>query len=327
MSTWLLSTTRRFSRKNEPAQFVIWDNSTKRKLSLAISGFVTSYLGVTQTQSVCASGRQGSDPRLCVGGKAPSPPVHKENEVIHPLIALTPHSLHTTGQTPVNSTLGRSVSTPRPLLSIPRHSSDSQLSQTLNASFHQEAPLFPSLSTPTHPPQCLILLEKTSLVMPWWCVQTTAGSPVLMREIQTPQLWVWILHHLASPTSVPSPDLSPPSSPVIPGAAQLRNLHTEPSWHLPCPFLTVWCLLTPLKHFTASSGGARTLLSVTSTYLCNKVQEIHPRFVCFCVCQFEQRRQFKSYRIASIPSLKKTNQKKKNIYTLLDRQLKLKMQH
>lgn len=123
-----VKTTRRFSRKNEPAQFLIWDNSTKRKLSLAIFGFVTSYLGVTQTQSVCASGGQGSDPRLCVGGKAPSPPVHKENEVIHPLTALTPHSLHTTGQTPVNSTLGRNVSTPRPLLSIPRHSSDSQLS-------------------------------------------------------------------------------------------------------------------------------------------------------------------------------------------------------
>lgn len=67
----------------------------------------------------------------------------------------------------------------------------------------------------------------------------------------------------------------------------------------------------PSEKLHCLQRGCTNTLSTISTYLCNKVQEIHPRFVCFCVCQFEQRRQFKSYCIASIPSLKKTNQKKK----------------
>lgn len=72
------------------------------------------------------------------------------------------------------------------------------------------------------------------------------------------------------------------------------------------------CLMPPhtSEKLHCLQRGCTNTLSVTSTYLCNKVQEIHPRFVCFCVCQFEQRRQFKSYRIASIPSLKKTKEKK-----------------
>ena len=222
-------------------------------------------------------------------------------------------------KTPVNSTLERNVST-LSLCSLSHgHHSASQLSQMMNASFHQEAPVFlsslhfnPSPMLPHFP------RGKTSLVMPWWCVQTTAGSPVLKHEIQIPQLWVWILHHLASPTSVPNPDPPHPSSPVTPGALnsgicthKLLGIYHALFW-LMAPYTS--------ERLHCLQRGCTNTLSITSTYLCNKVQEIHPRFGCFCVCQSEQRRQFKSYCIASIPSLKKTNQKKKYIYILLDRQ-------
>lgn len=118
MSTWLLSKQQRDSAGETSPHNSLFEiiQQQRGNCPWLIFGFVISYLGVTQTQSMCPSGGQGSDPKLCVDGKAPSPPVHKENEVIHPLIALTPHSLHTT---PVNSTLERNVSTPRPLLSIP----------------------------------------------------------------------------------------------------------------------------------------------------------------------------------------------------------------
>lgn len=86
-------------QENEPAQFLIWDNSTKRKLSLAIFGFVTSYLGVTQMPSprVQVVDRvQTSD--SVVGGKAPHPQFTKKTKW-SPSHCSDPHSLHTTGQT------------------------------------------------------------------------------------------------------------------------------------------------------------------------------------------------------------------------------------
>lgn len=200
-------------------------------------------------------------------------------------------------------------------------------SQTMNASFHQEAPLFlfslhsnPSPTVPHSPRKNIPGHAMMMCTNHCWLTSANAWNPDSPAVGVNPSSPGFI-NLCAQSWSLTS--LQPCNS---------RRSSTQESAHRAflastMPFSD--CLMPPhtSEKLHCLQRGCTNTLSVTSTYLCNKVQEIHPRFVCFCVCQFEQRRQFKSYRIASIPSLKKTNQKKKNIYTLLDRQLKLEMQH
>lgn len=75
------------------------------------------------------------------------------------------------------------------------------------------------------------------------------------------------------------------------------------------------------SHLQLGATPAPNSLSTCTraTHLGDKVQKVHAGFVGFSVRQFEQRRQFKSYSIASIPSLKKANQETKintSVYTM-----------
>lgn len=142
---------------------------------------------------------------------------------------------------------------------------------------------------------------------------------------------------LPQPWPLPPPNPPLPSYPTTLGAAQLSSARESAQCFCKQSLLGAHHVLSYLCVMLPNTGekpphlqgGFTLILSefTTSTYLCNKVQKIHPRFVCFCVCQFEQRRQFKSYCIASIPSLKKTNQKKKYIHIPLDGQINVETQY
>lgn len=140
-----------------------------------------------------------------------------------------------------------------------------------------------ALSMPTQPPQYFISLRQRNPATSLHGAQTSAGSQSPKRENHVPHLWHLNLcdrQQVPLPLCLPGP--IPHPAPALGLGAGNCGIFKEASCKQNLPRSSPGPVLLPGRLITIPSA------LTASAYLSNEMQQVHPRFVCFCVCQFEQ---------------------------------------